>query len=86
MNLALATAQTVIVKPHFSVDEIIEIVEKEQVTMMSLVPTLYIRLANHPNLSEYNLQSLKVIISGGASLPIEIQEQFGRITGSDITT
>ncbi|PWA10744.1 long-chain fatty acid--CoA ligase [Pueribacillus theae] len=85
MNLALATAQTIIVKPRFSATDILETVEKERVTMLCMVPTLYVELINHPDLPKYNLKSLKICTSGGAPTPIEVQKQFERITGSNLT-
>lgn len=86
MNLALATAQTLIVRPRFSVADILKMIEMEQITMMSMVPTLYIRVLNHSDFTKCNLKSLKVITSGGASLPLEVQEQFEKLSGSNVTT
>src|SRR5699024_11863130 len=47
-------------------------------------PTIYIGLLNHPNLNKYDLSSIKASISGSAPLPVEVPEQFERVTEGSI--
>jgi len=42
---------------------------------------MYVGIINHPEVSRYDLRSVKACISGAASLPIEVQERFGALTG-----
>ena len=44
-------------------------------------PTIYIGLLNHPDLQKYDLSSIESCISGSASLPVEVQEQFEEVNG-----
>nr|WP_255350178.1 AMP-binding protein [Geobacillus sp. PA-3] len=44
----------------------------------------YIALLNDPDLSKYDLSSINVCISGSAPLPVEVQEQFERVTGGKL--
>jgi long-chain acyl-CoA synthetase len=41
---------------------------------------MYTALVNHPQISNYDLQSIRVCISGAASLPREIQRKFEQAT------
>jgi long-chain acyl-CoA synthetase len=42
---------------------------------------MYIGIVNHPQVKQFDLQSIKACISGSAALPMEIQEQFGALSG-----
>jgi long-chain acyl-CoA synthetase len=44
------------------------------------VPTIFTAINNAPNLKKYDLTSIKLCISGGAALPVEVKKQFEAIT------
>jgi long-chain acyl-CoA synthetase len=46
------------------------------------VPTMYTAIINYPELSKYNVKSIKACLSGAAPLPIEIQNKFQELTGA----
>lgn len=50
------------------------------------VPTLYNAIANHPEVKagKYDVKSIKICISGAAGLPVEVQQEFQRITGGKL--
>jgi 2,3-dihydroxybenzoate-AMP ligase len=54
-------------------EDIFATIEREKITHLELVPTLLIRLVNDPNLSNYDLTSLKIINSGGQKLQTEVK-------------
>ncbi len=49
-------------------DEILSLIEQEKITYLFCVPTQLIRLIKHPSLAKYNLDSLRVVRTGGAPL------------------
>lgn len=55
--------------------DILEIIQKERVTHLFLVPTLIIDLINEPDLDKYDTKSLVAIASGGAFLAPEINRE-----------
>ncbi len=63
------------------IDNVMNIIQKEGATLFPGVPAMYIGIINHPRVQEYNLTSVRACISGSASLPMEVQERFGRLTG-----
>jgi len=42
---------------------------------------MYIALSSHPDITRRDLSSLRVCTSGGAGLPVEVEERFRRLTG-----
>ena len=52
----------------FDPKTICEVIEKQRVTLTNLVPTMYYRLVNYPNVNKYDYSSLRVLLSGGAPI------------------
>ena len=78
--LALASQMIIIPDPR-PVDIVMEAIHNEKATIFPGVPALYIAIINHKNVTDYDLRSVTVCISGSAALPMEVQEKFGEITG-----
>jgi acyl-CoA synthetase (AMP-forming)/AMP-acid ligase II len=52
--------------PKFKTERVLEIIEKEKITLMVHVPTVYWLMANHKDLARYDVTSLRGAIVGGA--------------------
>jgi long-chain acyl-CoA synthetase len=50
----------------FKTEKVLEILERERISLMVHVPTIYWFLANHPDFDRYDLRSFRVGITGGA--------------------
>ncbi len=74
-------AELVTVPNPRPIENVMRIIAKERCTIFPGVPAMYIGVVNHPNVSRYDLTSIRACISGSAPLPIEIQERFDAITG-----
>lgn len=70
--------------PKFDVETALKAIDKQKPTLFPGAPTMYIGLLNHPNLSKYNLSSIKACISGSAPLPVEVQDKFEEVTGGKL--
>ncbi|USG61809.1 long-chain fatty acid--CoA ligase [Sneathiella marina] len=81
MNYGIAGGAEIILHPKFDLDEVMKDLNKKKPTIFPGVPTMYMAIANHPDIANYDLSSLKFCASGGAPLPVEVQEQFQRVTG-----
>jgi long-chain acyl-CoA synthetase len=66
------------------IEMLMKIIEEEGISLFPGVPTLYIAIINHKHVKNYNLRSVKVCISGGAPLPVEVQRNFEEITGGKL--
>jgi acyl-CoA synthetase (AMP-forming)/AMP-acid ligase II len=73
-------AKTIIL-PRFDEDQVLQMIEKEKVTFLNLVPTTLRRLAIRPDLKNYNLESLRVIMYAGAPIPLHQLKEAMRILG-----
>lgn len=85
MLFTLATGSELIVIPDPRQTELVlEIIQREKVSLYPGIPTMYTAIVNHPRVQEYNLRSVKACLSGGMALPVEIQRQFETITGGKL--
>lgn len=53
-----------------------ELVERERVTHVALVPTVLRRILDVPTLSTYDLSSLRIAIVGGEAVPVHLLEEM----------
>ena len=60
------------------------LIERNQVTFFAGVPTMYAALLNCPERHDFDLSSLRLCVSGGAALPLEILSAFEKEFGSPI--
>jgi fatty-acyl-CoA synthase len=65
---------------RFDPKTVLELVEAERVTIFSLVPTMATALVNYPEVSRYDVSSVRLILIGGAASPPEliraVEEKF----------
>ncbi len=59
----------------------LKLMDREKPTIFPGVPAMYNALINHENVEKYDVQSIRYCISGGAPLPLEVQERFERLSG-----
>ncbi|MDW7617712.1 long-chain-fatty-acid--CoA ligase [Peribacillus simplex] len=78
--LSIMEGNTMIIMPKFDVEATLKTIQKQKPTMFPGAPTMYIGLLNHPDIAKYDLSSINACISGSAPLPLEVQEQFEKIT------
>lgn len=68
---ALSYGATIVIHKRFDETQVLETIQKEQVTYVYLVPAMIIRILEHPRLDTYDLTSLKSLAYTGAPMPIE---------------
>lgn len=67
--------------PRFELKAVIEDLHKKKISIFPGVPTMYAAIVNLPTLKDYDLSALKFCASGGAPLPVEVQDKFEQVTG-----
>ncbi|MBB2943975.1 long-chain acyl-CoA synthetase [Actinoplanes lutulentus] len=84
MNAGFATAATLVLLPRFEPNAAVQLLQSENVTFFAGVPTMYWGLLNALGDDvdvERIARNMRVAVSGGSSLPIEIikavKERFG---------
>ena len=81
MNLGIAFAAELILLPRFELDQVMKAITKKRPTMFPGVPTIYTALIAAAEQSQADLSSIRVCISGGAPLPVEVRNRFESLTG-----
>ncbi|HVO02077.1 MAG TPA: long-chain fatty acid--CoA ligase [Candidatus Cybelea sp.] len=84
MNLALAFGACMLLEPRFEPLKLLRLIARKHPNAMAGVPTLFNALLNAPQVEDYDLSSLKICISGGAPLPLEVAKAFQRKTGTHL--
>lgn len=56
----------------FDVDVVLERVERDRITMLPGPPALYQSLLLHPKRADFDLSSLRLAVTGAASIPVEL--------------
>ena len=56
---------------RFSSRAVLELIQRERVTFIPSAPASIIAMLNDPELDRFDLRSLRVVITGGASCPVE---------------
>ncbi|MET8151245.1 long-chain fatty acid--CoA ligase [Actinoplanes sp. NPDC049668] len=78
MNAGFAVGSTLVLLPRFQADEAVRLLQREKITFFAGVPTMYWGLLGALDESvdvEEIARNLRVAVSGGASLPVEIIKQ-----------
>ncbi len=84
MILSVMQGYKMILLPKFDAETTLKTIHKQKPTLFPGAPTIYIGLLNHPDLKKYDLSSVHSCISGSAPLPVEIQQQFEKVTGGKL--
>jgi acyl-CoA synthetase (AMP-forming)/AMP-acid ligase II len=73
---ALMAGARVVLLDQFSARAALELVQTERVTYIPTAPASIIAMLNDPELGRFDLTSLRVVITGGASCPVETIREF----------
>lgn len=84
LNAGLTIPAGLLLVPQFNADLIFYLIQQYKPVIFPGVPTAFMALMNHPEVQNYDLDSIDVCISGAAPMPVEAIEQFEQITGSSI--
>jgi long-chain acyl-CoA synthetase len=83
LNAVVGSGACLTLVPRFDPGKALEVIERDRVTVFEGVPTMYVALLNHPQRRDHDAGSLRVCVSGGAALPVEVlrgfEEAFGCI-------
>jgi acyl-CoA synthetase (AMP-forming)/AMP-acid ligase II len=75
---ALLLGARAVLLDRFSGRAALELIAREKATFVASAPASLIAMLNEPELSRYDCSSLRVVITGGASCPVETLRAFQR--------
>jgi long-chain acyl-CoA synthetase len=76
LNAVVGSGACLTLVPRFDPGKALEVIQRDRVTVFEGVPTMYVALLNHPQRDDYDVGSLRVCVSGGAALPVEVLRGF----------
>src|SRR4051812_7279401 len=76
LNATIAVGGCLTLIPRFDGTEALEILERDRVTVFEGVPTMYAAMLHSPRATETDTSTLKVCVSGGAAMPVELMRAF----------
>ena len=83
MDTLVGAAMLLIPNPR-DLEDVLKNIAKQKPTLYPGVPAMYVAINNHPDLSKYDVGSIKACVSGAAGLPVEVQKRFQELTGAKL--
>ena len=81
LNTAVSVGACLTLVARFAPAKVLEVLQRDRVTVFEGVPTMYNALVAEPTRFRYDVSALRVCVSGGAALPVEVlrgfEQEFG---------
>jgi long-chain acyl-CoA synthetase len=84
MNLGMLAGYRNIIMKWWNPEEALKLIQKFRISFVTLVPTMYVHLLDHPDFAKYDISSLRFCASGAAALDPEISLKWTEKTGKYI--
>jgi long-chain acyl-CoA synthetase len=81
LNAVLSSGACVTMLPRFNPQQALALLAEHRVTIFEGVPTMFSALLAVPDRAEYDVSSLRVCVSGGAAMPVEVLRAFEEAFG-----
>jgi long-chain acyl-CoA synthetase len=76
LNAPILAGGTIVLMPRFETHKLFEIIRREGITLLRLVPVMFHLMAAYRPDQTFDLSSVREAVSGGAALPAEIARNF----------
>ena len=84
LNATISAGGTLTLIPRFDPAKALEIIERDQVNIFEGVPTMYGAMLHCPEREEFDTSTLRVCVSGGSAMPVELMRGFEQAFGCKI--
>jgi acyl-CoA synthetase (AMP-forming)/AMP-acid ligase II len=74
----LVSGATIVPQPVYDAEQAMRLVEAERVTVLPGPPTIYQTILDHPDRSARDLSSLRLAVTGAATVPVALVERMRR--------
>ena len=76
MNVCVRFGCTMSLIPRFSAEACLSAIQRDGATIFEGVPTMFVAMLASPDLDKYDLSTMRIAISGGASIPEPVLDAF----------
>lgn len=77
----MAAGCTLVPQSVFDVNQAVENIKNERISMIPGPPTLYQTILNHPDFNPAEIDSLRLAVTGAAAVPVELITQMREVMG-----
>jgi long-chain acyl-CoA synthetase len=81
MLLCIRLGAEMVLHPRFDLEAVVKEIAAKNITIFMGVPTMFTAMLMYPGIADIDLSSLKFCGSGGAPLPLEVQQRFQSLAG-----
>ncbi|MDJ0840065.1 MAG: long-chain fatty acid--CoA ligase [Acidobacteriota bacterium] len=85
LAMSVSAGWGLVLVPKPQPDQLMEAIRKYKPTFLSLVPTMYIGLLNHPDIDKVDMRFVKRCFSGSAPLAVEVMKDFEERTNAYVS-
>ena len=82
LNRTILRGGQIVMLPRFEIAAVLKAIPQHRITAIPGVPTMYRALLEAPGLEGVDLSSLRMCISGGAPMPLELKTAFEKRSGA----
>jgi acyl-CoA synthetase (AMP-forming)/AMP-acid ligase II len=79
----LMAGATMVPEPVFDVDVVLQRVSDERISVLPGPPTIFQSILDHPRRADFDLSSLRLVVTGAAVVPVELVEALWSDLGID---
>jgi acyl-CoA synthetase (AMP-forming)/AMP-acid ligase II len=89
MNQGLAWGATVVTLPRFDLEDFLRTIQEYKITRAFVAPPILVAFAKHPMIDQFDLSSLRSILSGAApldeQLALAVEQRLRKGAGTGVT-
>ncbi|WP_405598085.1 MULTISPECIES: long-chain-fatty-acid--CoA ligase [unclassified Streptomyces] len=76
LNASIAAGACLALVPRFDAHTVLETIQHQGVSIFQGVPTMYVALLSRPERAKFDVHSLRLCVSGGSAMPVEVLHAF----------
>jgi long-chain acyl-CoA synthetase len=84
LNATVGGGGTLTLIPRFDPGKALEIIARDRVNIFQGVPTMYGAMLHHPGREGADVSTLKLCVSGGSAMPVELMRGFEEVFGCKV--
>jgi long-chain acyl-CoA synthetase len=81
LNACILARACMTLLPRFDGAKALSIIERDKVTVFEGVPTMFAAMLHEPDAERYDVSSLRLCVSGGSAMPVEVMRAFEKTFG-----
>jgi long-chain acyl-CoA synthetase len=81
LNAGVLAGSSLTLIPRFDGGKALSVVERDGVTVFQGVPTMFSAMLHQPDAAERDMSSLRLCVSGGSAMPVEVMRSFEETFG-----